>query len=171
MDMKALHKIKYGMYIVTSKKGDKFNGQIANTVFQITSDPCTIATSISKQNFSHEFISESKTFAVSMLSQAATMPFIGQFGFKSGRDIDKFVNTKFKVGVSGVPIVLDYSIAYFETEVISSFDCGTHTLFLGRVIDCAVLDETAEGMSYSYYHKIKGGLTPKNAPTYVAKTT
>jgi len=166
MNLKALQKINYGMYIVGSKKNDKLNGQVANTVFQVTSEPCTIAVSISKKNFTHEFIAESKVFSVSVLSREATMPFIGQFGFKSGRDTDKFANAKFKTGVTGAPIVLDFSIAYFDLELAASFDCGTHTLFLGKVVDADVLQE-AQAMSYDYYHQIKGGFTPVNAPTYV----
>jgi ferric-chelate reductase [NAD(P)H] len=166
MNLKTFQKIKYGMYIVSSKKGDKFNGQIANTVFQVTAEPCTIAISINKLNLTHEFIADSKVFSVSVLSREATMPFIGQFGFKSGRNIDKFANIQFKKGLTGTPVVTEYAVAFFEAEVISSFDCGTHTLFLGKVIEADILNE-AEAMSYSYYHTIKGGLTQKNAPTYI----
>jgi len=166
MNPKALQKIKYGMYIVSSKKSDKLNGQIANTVFQVTAEPCTIAASISKQNLTHEFISDSKVFSISMLSREATMPFIGLFGFKSGRNVDKFANVKYKTGASGAPIVLESSIAWFDAQLIASFDCGTHTIFLGKVLDAEVLEDT-QGMSYSYYHQVKGGLTSKNAPTYV----
>jgi ferric-chelate reductase [NAD(P)H] len=168
MDLKALQKIQYGMYIVTSKGSGRINGQIANTVFQVTSEPCTIAVSISKKNLTHELITESRVFGVSALSTEATMPFIGQFGFKSGRNIDKFANVKFRQGSTGSPIVLDFSVAFFEAEVVSALDCGTHTLFLGRMTDAGLLGE-AEAMSYSYYHKIKGGFTPANAPTYAGK--
>ena len=47
MDLKALYNISYGMYIVSSKKDNRINGQIANTVFQTTSEPATIAVSVS----------------------------------------------------------------------------------------------------------------------------
>lgn len=90
MNLKALHKLSYGMYIVSSKSGEKFNGQIANTVFQVTSEPPTVAVSINKQNLTHDFIEESKVFNVSILSEEAPFTFIGHFGFKSGRDMDKF---------------------------------------------------------------------------------
>lgn len=166
MNTKAFQKINYGMYIVSSVKEGKLNGQIANTVFQVTAEPCTIAVSISKLNYTHEFITASKVFSVSALSRETAMPFIGQFGFKSGRSIDKFDNVKHRFGSTGAPIVLDNAVAFFEAEVIASFDCGTHTLFLGKIVDADILEDT-EGMSYSYYHTIKGGLTQKNAPTYI----
>ena len=82
MNIKALYKLGYGLYIVSSRKGDSLNGQIANTAFQITSEPPTIAVSINKNNLIHEFIKDSKVFTVSVLSQDTPLPFIGHFGFK-----------------------------------------------------------------------------------------
>ena len=118
MNLKALYGISYGLYVVSSKKEERFNGQIANTVFQITSEPPRIAVSINKQNFTHEFIKESNVFTVSVLSKDTPLRFIGNFGFRSGRDVDKFKEVKYKVGVTGAPIVLDHTNAYMEAEVV-----------------------------------------------------
>ncbi|MCX5812029.1 MAG: flavin reductase [Proteobacteria bacterium] len=166
MNLKAIQKICYGMYIVGSKKEGKLNGQIANTAFQITSEPPTIAISINKLNLTHECIMESKIFAISILSNEAPMTLIGNFGFKSGRDIDKFKDVKFKTGLTGAPIVLEYSAGYLECEVIGVTDVGTHSIFIGKVVDCDTLSD-GEPMTYAYYHQIKGGKSPKTAPTYV----
>jgi flavin reductase (DIM6/NTAB) family NADH-FMN oxidoreductase RutF/rubredoxin len=167
MNIRAIQKICYGLYIISSRKGDKFNGQIANTVFQITSEPPTVAVSINKQNLTHEYIEASKVFSVSILSKDAPMPFMGAFGFKSGRDVDKFKDITVKVGVTGVPVVLDNAVGYFECEVISATSVGTHTVFIGEVKDCEMLSD-GEPMTYAYYREIKGGKSPKTAPTYVA---
>lgn len=166
MNLKAIQKICYGVYIISSKKDGKINGQIANTAFQITSDPPTLAISINKQNLTHQFIESSKVFAVSILSKFAPMTLIGKFGFKSGRDIDKFADTKYKTGATGAPIVFDSTIGYLECEVLSMTDVGTHTIFIGKVVDCDVLSDS-EAMTYAYYHQVKGGKEPKTAPTYV----
>lgn len=166
MNPKAIRKICYGVYIIGSKKGDKINGQIANTVFQITSDPPTLAISINKQNLTHEFILESKVFSVSILSKEAPMSLIGTFGFKSGRDIDKFKDIKHRIGITGSPIILDDTIGYLDCEVIAITDVGTHTIFIGKVVDGQELSDV-EPMTYDYYHKIKGGKSPKTAPTYI----
>ena len=80
MDKKALYKLSYGMYIVSSRDGDKLNGQVANTVFQITSEPPTIAVSINKENLTHKFIEKSKTFGVTVLPEDVPLEFIGLFG-------------------------------------------------------------------------------------------
>jgi flavin reductase (DIM6/NTAB) family NADH-FMN oxidoreductase RutF/rubredoxin len=167
MNTRAMQQICYGLYVISSRKGDRFNGQIANTVFQITSEPPTVAVSINKQNLTHEFMEDSKVFAVSVLSKETPMPFIGRFGFKSGRDFDKFADINFKVGATGAPVALDNATSYMECEVIGMSDVGTHTIFIGKVVDCEVLSN-AEPMTYAFYHQIKGGKSPKTAPTYVA---
>lgn len=166
MNLKTFHKISYGMYVISSKNGDKFNGQIANTVFQITSEPPSIAVSINRQNLTNEFIKESKVFIVSILSKETPMKFIGHFGFKSGRELDKFKDMNYKVGVTGAPIVLENSIGYLEVEVIDAIDAGTHTVFIGKIVDAEVIKDE-EPMTYAYYHEIKRGKAPKTAPTYI----
>lgn len=166
MEPETFHKLSYGMYIVSSKKDKRFNGQIANTVFQITSKPPTIAVSINKDNLTHDFILESKLFSVSILSIETPMKFIGRFGFKSGREIDKFENIDYKIGTTGTPIVLENSIGYLEAEVINTRDEGTHVVFVGKVVDAQILKD-GKPMTYAYYREIKGGKAPKAAPTYI----
>lgn len=166
MNLKALFNVTYGMYVVSSHSGDKKNGQISNTMFQITAEPPTIAVSINKQNLTHEYIVASGVFTVAVLSDEAPMTYIGQFGFKSGRDIDKFASVEHKVGVTGAPIPLQYALSALEAKVISSLDCGTHTLFVGKLVNAETLLQGTP-MTYSFYHAVKGGKSPKNAPTYV----
>jgi flavin reductase (DIM6/NTAB) family NADH-FMN oxidoreductase RutF len=166
MNLKVLHNCTYGLYVIGSQKGDRLNGQIANTVFQVTSDPPTIAVSIHKQNLTHEFISESKVFTASILTQDTPLSFIGHFGFKSGRDVDKFKDINYKLGETKAPIVLDHSLAYLEARVIHQVDVGTHTIFIGKVVGADVIGE-GEPMTYAYYHQVKRGTTPKTAPSYI----
>jgi flavin reductase (DIM6/NTAB) family NADH-FMN oxidoreductase RutF len=168
MDLKVLRNCTYGLYVIGSKKGDRLNGQIANTVFQVTSEPPTIAVSINKQNLTHEFISESKVFTASILSQDTPLSFIGHFGFKSGREVDKLKDVNYKLGEAKAPIVLDHSLAYLEAKVINQVDVGTHTIFVGELVGANVLNE-GEPMTYAYYHQVKRGTTPKTAPSYIKK--
>jgi len=166
MNIKALYKLGYGVYVVTSKKDDRINGQIANTVFQVTSEPPTVAVSINKNNLTHGVIKESRVFAASVLCQDTPLTFIGRFGFKSGRDSDKFKGVDYKTGETGAPIVLDNAVSYLEARVTKEMDVGTHTIFVGEVVNADVIsDEIC--MTYDYYHQIKGGKTPKAAATYI----
>ncbi len=167
MNPKTFHKISYGLYVISSRKGDRLNGQIANTVFQITAEPPTIAVSINKQNLTHEFIQESKVFTVSILSKETSVKFIGHFGFKSGRNIDKLKDVNHKVGMTGAPIIMENSIGYLEAEVVNSMDMGTHTIFVGKIIDAEITGD-GKPMTYAYYHEVKRGTAPKTAPTYIS---
>ncbi|MFC1964644.1 flavin reductase [Chloroflexota bacterium] len=166
MNPKALYKLGYGLYVVTSRKGDRLNGQIANTVFQVTSEPPTVAVSINRSNLTWEFIKESRVFAVSVLYQDTPLSFIGHFGFKSGRDIDKLGGINYRIGQTEAPVVIDNAVSYLEARVIKEMDIGTHTIFIGEIIDGDVLNEKV-CMTYDYYHQVKRGVTPKTAPSYV----
>jgi len=166
MDTKALHQISYGLYVIGARKGDGLNAQIANTVIQVSSEPVTIAVCINKKNLTHDFISESRAFSVSILAQDTPLNFFGNLGFKSGRETDKLRDTKYKMGETGAPIVLDNTLAYLEAKVISEADTRTHTIFIGEVVEAQVLKE-GEPMTYAYYHQVKRGTTPKIAPSYV----
>jgi flavin reductase (DIM6/NTAB) family NADH-FMN oxidoreductase RutF/rubredoxin len=169
MNPKAIQKLGYGLYVVCSKKENKFNGQIANTIFQVCSEPPVIAVAINRQNLTHEFIAQSKVFTGSILSQEAPLSFIGHFGFKSGRQVDKFENVHYKLGETLVPIVLDHTLAYLEAKVFNQLEVGTHTIFLGEIVEGEVVKE-GDPMTYAYYHQVKRGTTPKSAPSYVEET-
>jgi len=165
MDAKALYLISYGMYIICSKKGDKINGQTANSVVQVASEPPIISVCINKQNLTHEFIKESNVFTASILAQTAPLKLIGGFGFKSGRDVNKFDGIKYKLGQSGAPVILDNTLGYLEAKVIDSVDAKTHTIFVGELTAAEVLAEGAP-MTHAYYHMVKRGTTPKSAPSF-----
>jgi len=162
----VLHNITYGMYIVSSHKGEALNGQIANTVMQITSEPVTIAISINKANLTHEYIKASSRFTMSILDQNTKLSFIGKFGFRSGRALDKFKDTKYELTSSGCPAVIENSLSYLEAKVIRDFDCLTHTVFLGEMTTAKSLMQGCP-MTYAYYHEVKRGTTPASAPTYI----
>jgi flavin reductase (DIM6/NTAB) family NADH-FMN oxidoreductase RutF/rubredoxin len=169
MNLKALHTISYGLYVIGSRKGDRLNGQIANTVIQVCSEPPTISVCINKGNLSHEFIKHSGAFTVSVLSQDTPLSFIGSFGFKSGRDSDKFDGINYRIGETQAPIVLDNTLAYLEAKVTKDVDVGTHTIFIGELVAANVLRE-GEPMTYAFYHQVKRGITPKAAPSYIEET-
>ncbi len=167
MNLQALYKIGYGMYVVATKnKEGKFNGQIANTVFQVTSNPPQVAVCLNKDNLTTQYLKESNVFSISVLSKNTSIQFIGKFGFKSGRDIDKFNSVNFKIEKTGAPIVLDNCIAYIEAEVVNSIDVGSHKLFIGKVVNSEILSDD-ETMTYEFYHLVKKGKSPKTAPTYI----
>ena len=167
LDLQSLFNLSYGMCIVSSKMGDDFNGCIVNTVFQVTPEPPMVVVSIHRENLTYEYISESGVFAISILAEVAPMDFIGRFGFKTGRDIDKFQNVNYRTGTTGAPIILDNTVGFLEAEVTESVDVETHTLFIGKIKACETIDSAKVPMTYCYYRDIKGGRTPRRAATYI----
>ncbi|MGD8227182.1 MAG: flavin reductase family protein [Desulfobacteraceae bacterium] len=165
LDRRAFRDLSYGLYIVTSRNKDRFNGQIVNTVIQVTSDPARVAVIINKKNLTHEFILKSKSFGVSVLEESAPMTFFGPFGFRSGRDFDKFAKVEFKEGVTGCPLVIEHALSCLEAEVFEEIDLGSHTVFIGNVVNSEVLT-TGRPLTYRYYHENLKGKPSKNAPTY-----
>jgi flavin reductase (DIM6/NTAB) family NADH-FMN oxidoreductase RutF/rubredoxin len=165
MTLEGLQKISYGLYIVSSEYQNKSNGQIANAVMQVSAFPPTIAISINKENYTHELITKSKRFSVSILGKGAPMKLIGTFGFTCGRTTDKMSQVHSIKSTTDAPVITDHCIAYIKARLINHIDVFTHTVFIGEVVETAILSEE-EPMTYTYYHEVKGGLSPKTAPTY-----
>ncbi|MBI4187182.1 MAG: rubredoxin [Chloroflexi bacterium] len=168
MDHRALHKLSYGLYIIGSRKDDRLNAQVANTVFQVTAEPPVIAVSINKGNLTHEFITASGVFSASTLCSDTPLSFIGNFGFKSGREMNKLDGIAYKIGETGAPVITENAVAYLEARVIQQVDVGTHTLFIGEVVSAEVMSEKA-CMTYDYYRQVKRGTAPAAAPSYTAE--
>lgn len=164
MNNNVFKNLSYGVYIVSCKNGDKYTGCTVNSIMQITSSPAYIALSINKENFTNICIDNNKLFAVSILSEKSNPLSIGTFGFRSGRDFEKFSVIE-HVFNNDLPIVKD-ACAYLICKVIDKIDAQTHTLFIAEVLDGNILNEEIP-MTYSYYHNVIKGKSPKTAPTYV----
>lgn len=167
MNTETFFKLTYGLYIISTSSHGKMNGYVANTAFQVTAEPPQIAISCNKDNFTSHLIEESGLFSISVLEEQASSELIGLFGYKSGKDLNKFENTPYIKGKTGVPIVTKECIAWFECKLINQMDVGSHIVFIGEIIDYGMLHETKEPLTYSYYRNVKKGKAPKNAPTYI----
>ena len=166
MDKKAFYALSYGVYIISTKDGDRNVGCVANSVMQITSSPATLAVSMNRDNYTHSCIEKTGKFAVNILGEQSSPSLIGKFGFSSSRDTDKYDKVSFEEK-EGIPVLHD-SCAYAVCRVIDRMETSTHTVFLGEVEDAGVFPHEIAGdpMTYAYYHKVIKGKSPKNAPTY-----
>ena len=170
IDFEAFYKITYGLFIVSSGDAVKGNGFISNTVFQVTADPPQFAVACNKKNFTAGLISQKKAFSVSILEQDTAPNILGRFGFKSGRDFDKLEGMSVKYGETGVPIVLNASIAFLECTVVNTVDTGSHMIFIGELVQSVQLDKNKDPLTYIYYRQVRKGEAPANAPTYIDKS-
>lgn len=168
MNYKAFHKLSYGLYIIATELNGKKFGYVGNTAFQITSEPSQILISSHKNNYTTSKILESKKFSISVLKKEVNTSLIGEFGFMSGADIDKFRNIETITSATGAPIIVDSTVAWFDCKVVNSIDVGSHILIIGEVSDSDLLSGD-EPLTYDYYREKYKMLAPKNAPTYVEK--
>ncbi len=169
MNIESYFKITYGLYLVTSEAKGQKTGYVANTVFQVTANPPQFGISCNKENYSYQIISESGAFAFSILGEKASAGLIGEFGYRSGRELDKFKGVNYFAGPSGSPVVTDSSIAWFDCRVVQTIDVGSHVLFIGEALDNGVIDAETKPLTYAYYREVLKGFSPKNAPTYIDK--
>lgn len=152
MDIKALNKLTYGLFILTAREDEKDNGCIVNTVTQVTTSPNRITVAINKNNYTCKMISKTGKFNVSVLTQNSKFNTYKNWGFQSGAEVDKCEGISFKRAENGVIYITDECNAYISARVISATDLGTHILFLAEVCDAEILSEE-ESVTYSYYHK------------------
>ena len=165
MDQKSFFKLSYGLYLVTTSIDGKDSGCVVNTVTQVTAEPAKLSVAVSKNNYTCGQMQKAGCFSATVLTQQADMDLIGTFGFQSSRDHDKFAGLEVKRDAQGIPYVTRVAAAQFSCKIEQVLDLGTHILFIGAVEDAQVLAED-EVMTYSYYHQVKKGTTPKNAPSY-----
>lgn len=152
MNLKALHHIEYGLFVLSANANGKDNACIVNTVAQVTSSPARIAVTVNKQNFTHDMIMTAGSFNVSVLDESAPFAVFERFGFQSGRDTDKLVGfDAAQRAENGVIRLAKYANAFLSGKVISTVDLGTHTMFIAEITDADVLSDKPS-MTYSYYH-------------------
>lgn len=147
----AIFKIGYGLYVITSKKDDKFNGQVCNTVFQITSDPQRVAVAINRGNLTNEFVKASGLITINILGKG-NYEDIKRFGYQSGHKADKFKDYVYgESPANGCPVLLD-AVAYLDLKVDPDLvtEVGTHTLFIGEVVDGGLIKD-GEPITYTFY--------------------
>ena len=150
LDPKALFKIGYGLYVVTSRDGNKDNGCIVNTVSQLTDTPLRVAVNINKANFSHDLIKKTGVLNVNCLNNEAPFSVFQEFGFVSGRDKNKFEGKEIIRSENGLAVLPNYINAFISLKVDQYVDVGTHGMFICSVTESKIINNI-ETMTYNYY--------------------
>ncbi|PHV69254.1 flavin reductase [Sporanaerobium hydrogeniformans] len=156
MDQTALFTLTYGIFILGAENNGAKNACIINTCGQLTAEPTRVSITVLKSNLTHYMVDASKKFTVSVLGKHASLETIAHFGFQSGRNANKFQNMTYKTDRLGIPVIEKDSIATFSCKVIEQIDLGSHTLFIGEVVEATKLLD-AEPMTYAYYRELKAG--------------
>lgn len=151
-DLTALFNIGYGLYVVTSNDGKKDNGLIVNTVSQVTNSPNRIAVTINKDNYSHHVIKQTGKMNINCLSVDAPFSVFENFGFRSGRNVDKFEGSEPLRSDNGLAFLPRYINSFMSLKVEQYVDLDTHGMFICSVTEARVISDV-ETMTYTYYQK------------------
>ena len=161
----SIRQISYGIFVVATEAGGKINGQAANTVAQLTSEPNQLAVCLNKNNYTTELVLQSGRMVVHVMGLDA-FDVVANFGFSSGRDRDKFAGFD-PVMKDGLPCLLKESLSGMICKVVEKVDVGSHYIFVVSVEDGFVNKDKAdvEPMTYADFRAIKSGKkVVKSAP-------
>ncbi len=149
-DKKVTRNFSYGLFVLTARDGDKDNGCIINTAIQAASEPLRVSVAVNKANYTHDMIVKTGAFNLSFLSEKSKFATYQNFGFRSGRDADKFESVTFRRSANGIAYLTEEVNAYLSGKVVQSIDLGSHTLFIADVTGGEVLSKDPS-VTYAYY--------------------
>ena len=150
IDKKALYALTYGLFVLTAREGEKDNGCIVNTVQMLTSDPTRVVVFVNKSNYTEGMIARTGEFNVSILQKDTPFALFKNFGFSSGKDVDKFAGRVYPRSENGLYYIYENSNAMLSCKVVGMHDYGTHTLFVGEVVEAKTLS-SQKSLSYETY--------------------
>ncbi len=161
----AMYQLTYGLFVLITTDGEKQNGCIVNTVSMLTDSPKRITVFVNKANYTEELMRKTKTFNVSVLTEKTPFDVFRQFGFQSGRDVDKFAGTSYPKTENGLYYLPEYANAVISAKVIDAYDYDTHTLFVAEVTEAVNLSNEPS-VTYAYY---QSNIKPKPQATVAAE--
>ncbi len=165
MNTKAMYALSYGLFVVSTKVGDKDNGCITNTAIQVTSDPNQIALAVNCANYTNELMKQAGIFNISVINEEADFELFKRFGFQSGRDADKYAGfADYARTANGLTYITKGTNAFLSAKITKQVELGSHTLFIAEVTDMDVLNQVPSA-TYTYY---QSNIKPK--PEAVGET-
>ena len=165
MDNKALYKLSYGVFLLTTKSDSKVNGCITNTCIQVANSPTRVAIAVLNTNYTCDLIKESGIFTVSLLDDTCKFETIKHFGMQSGRDVDKFEYLDLPKDLNGIPYLGWQTCAVISCKVVEQHELGSHTLFIGEIEDAQQLSDNAPLTYADYQNHVKPKPAAKPAPS------
>lgn len=155
MDNKALYKLSYGVFLLSAVSKGKANGCITNTCMQVANSPTRVAISVINTNYTCDLIKSSGVFSLSVLDETCKFETIERFGFKSGRDVDKFEGMTLPVDLNNIPYLDVQTCAVISCKITDKIDLGSHTLFIAEVQDAKRLNDNAPLTYADYQSRVK----------------
>lgn len=153
---KVTWKIPNALALVGSRSGDEWNAMTASWITQLSMEPVLIGVGVDNTAVTHRLISDGGSFTINLWSSEDTRPFV-KFSKPAEKEGMALNGRAIREGASGAPI-FDEAIAWMECEVRSIHDFGTHTLFVGEIIDAGINDDDQRAASMSDTRMKYGGV-------------
>ena len=171
MNTKAMHHLTYGVYLLSARDGDRDNACIINTAVQVATNPTRVSIAVIRGGLTHDMIKRTGLCTLSAITEEADFSLFSHFGMKSGRDTDKFRDfSDVARDKSGLLYLTAHASAYMTLKVTESHDLGSHTLFIGEVIDSELI-APGRDCTYTYYQTVIKAMAPKPAATHGFRCT
>ena len=159
IDKRALYAISAGVYLLTTRDGERAVGRVVDAVSQVAADPKRVSVSLMKSGHTSGVIAVAGVgarFVLTVLAEDAPLGLVKAFGLQSSDSVDKFDGYTAAQDEAGVPYVADGAVAQMSCEVFDILDMGSHLLVLADVVEAQVFGP-AEPMTYAGYRKLKAG--------------
>ena len=147
MQETLLKSILTGVYVLTVQDQGNINGTTVAWATPVSYEPLLVMASMAGIRASHDMIKNSGYFGLNVL-KADQVDLARNFGFQSGRDVDKFDGVNFTTSEHGLPVLKD-ARGFIECRLVSAYPAGDHTLFVGEVISASVFDEETKPLAFS----------------------
>lgn len=131
---KIMWSIPNVLCLVGSASGEEWNGMTTSWVTQVAMEPVLVAISVDAHAVTHRLITEGEAFTVNLWDREDTRTFV-KFSKPAERDGDTLNGRPVRLGETGTPI-FEEAIAYIDCRVWQTVDCGSHSIFIGEVVDC-----------------------------------
>lgn len=149
-------KIPNALALIGSASGEEWNGMTASWISQLSMEPVIIGVGIDNKAVTHRLIKDGGSFTVNLWDSEDTKPFV-KFSKPAERDDNTLNGRPVRTATTGAP-VFEEAIAWMDCEVKQAINLGTHTLFLGEIVDAGINDADARAAAMSDTRMKYGGV-------------
>jgi len=148
-------KIPNALALVGSRSGDEWNAMTTSWITQVAQEPVLIGVGVDTESVTHRLITSGRSFTVNLWDAANTRPFV-KFSKPATKEGMALNGWPIVEGSTGAPVFED-AIAWMECMVRDALDCGSHTFFVGELVDAGVNNDDARSASMSDTRMKYGG--------------
>lgn len=149
-------KIPNALALVGSRAGDEWNAMTTSWITQVSMEPVLVAVGVDNSSVTHRLIAEGGSFTVNLWSADDTRVFV-KFSKPATKEGMALNGRAIREGATGAP-VFEEAIAWLDCEVRDATDYGTHTLFVGEVVDAGINDDDRRAAAMSDTRMKYGGV-------------